>query len=42
MEQPATTQYVLPDEVIALAPMRNVVLFSNALVPITVGRARYY
>ena len=30
----------LPDGVIALVPMRNVVLFPNALVPVTVGRPR--
>ena len=31
---------VLPDGAIALVPMRNVVLFPNALVPIAVGRAK--
>jgi ATP-dependent Lon protease len=30
----------LPDGVIALVPMRNVVLFPHVLVPITVGRAK--
>lgn len=30
----------LPDGVIALVPMRNVVLFPNALIPITVGRPK--
>ena len=30
----------LPEGVIALVPMRNVVLFPHALVPITVGRAK--
>lgn len=30
----------LPDGVIALVPMRNVVLFPNTLVPITVGRPK--
>ena len=30
----------LPEGVIALVPMRNVVLFPNALVPITVGRPK--
>jgi ATP-dependent Lon protease len=30
----------LPEGVIALVPMRNVVLFPHALVPITVGRAQ--
>ncbi|MDP1899728.1 MAG: endopeptidase La [Rubrivivax sp.] len=31
---------LLPDDVIALVPMRNVVLFPHVLMPITVGRAK--
>src|SRR5512140_3305345 len=30
----------LPDDVVALVPMRNVVLFPHVLMPITVGRAK--
>ena len=30
----------LPENVVALVPMRNVVLFPHVLMPITVGRAR--
>lgn len=40
MEQPAETKFVLPSDVIALVPMRNVVLFPHVLMPITVGRAK--
>jgi len=40
MEQPVTTQFELPADVIALVPMRNVVLFPHVLMPITVGRAK--
>lgn len=40
MEQSAVTQFELPADVIALVPMRNVVLFPHVLMPVTVGRAR--
>ena len=30
----------LPDDVVAVVPMRNVVLFPNVLLPITVGRPK--
>ena len=40
MEQSATTKFELPADVIALVPMRNVVLFPHVLMPITVGRAK--
>lgn len=40
MEQPAVTKFELPDDVIALIPMRNVVLFPHVLMPITVGRVK--
>ena len=40
MEQPAVTAIELPTDVIALVPMRNVVLFPHVLMPITVGRVR--
>ncbi|MDP1559080.1 MAG: endopeptidase La [Nitrosomonas sp.] len=40
MEQPAVAKFILPDDVIALVPMRNVVLFPHVLMPITVGRAK--
>src|SRR5688500_18647303 len=40
MEQSATTQFELPADVIALVPMRNVVLFPHVLMPITVGRIK--
>lgn len=40
MEQSATTQPELPADVIALVPMRNVVLFPHVLMPITVGRVK--
>ncbi|PSJ16131.1 endopeptidase La [Nitrosomonas supralitoralis] len=40
MEQFATTKFELPSDVIALVPMRNVVLFPHVLMPITVGRVK--
>ena len=40
MEQSTVTTYELPPDVIALVPMRNVVLFPHVLMPITVGRTR--
>lgn len=40
MEQSTATQFELPDDVIALIPMRNVVLFPHVLMPITVGRVK--
>ncbi|KIO49948.1 endopeptidase La [Nitrosospira sp. NpAV] len=40
MEQIAATRFDLPDGVIALVPMRNVVLFPHVLMPITVGRVK--
>lgn len=40
MEQTTTTQFELPADVIALVPMRNVVLFPHVLMPITVGRVK--
>ena len=40
MEQPAVTRFELPQDVIALVPMRNVVLFPHVLMPITVGRIK--
>ena len=40
MEQPAEIKFVLPSDVIALVPMRNVVLFPHVLMPITVGRTK--
>ena len=40
MEQSATTQFELPVDVIALVPMRNLVLFPHVLMPITVGRVK--
>lgn len=38
MEQSAELKFELPDNVIALIPMRNVVLFPHVLMPIAVGR----
>ncbi len=35
MEQPVTTHIELPADIIALAPMRNVLLFPHVLMPIT-------
>ena len=40
MNASAPARPALPDGVIALVPMRNVVLFPHVLVPITVGRAK--
>ena len=40
MDLPAANPLTLPEGVIALVPMRNVVLFPHALVPIAVGREK--
>lgn len=40
MDLPDANPLTLPEGVIALVPMRNVVLFPHALVPITVGREK--
>ena len=40
MSQPAAPTIELPPGVVALIPMRNVVLFPHVLVPISVGRAK--
>ncbi len=40
MEQPVVAKFELPNGVIALAPMRNVVLFPHVLMPIIVGRIK--
>jgi ATP-dependent Lon protease len=40
MEQPNPTAAALPEGVIALVPMRNLVLFPHVLMPIAVGRPR--
>ena len=40
MESPAIPCPTLPADVIALVPMRNVVLFPHVFMPITVGRVR--
>lgn len=40
MEQPAEALLELPTDVIALIPMRNVVLFPHVVMPVTVGRTR--
>lgn len=40
MEQSVITKFELPADVIALVPMRNVVLFPHVLMPITVGRVK--
>ncbi|ABI59230.1 MULTISPECIES: endopeptidase La [Nitrosomonas] len=40
MEQSAVTPFELPADIIALIPMRNVVLFPHVVMPVTVGRAR--
>lgn len=40
MEQPAIAKFELPEDIIALIPMRNVVLFPHVLMPITVGRVK--
>jgi len=40
MNTPTSPTIPLPDDVVALVPMRNVVLFPHVLVPITVGRSK--
>jgi ATP-dependent Lon protease len=40
MNTPTTPARPLPDDAIALIPMRNVVLFPHVLMPISVGRAK--
>ncbi|MDO8772438.1 MAG: endopeptidase La [Burkholderiaceae bacterium] len=40
MDLPDANPLTLPEGVIALVPMRNMVLFPHALVPITVGREK--
>jgi ATP-dependent Lon protease len=40
MDRPEAGQLTLPEDVIALVPMRNVVLFPHVLMPISVGRAK--
>ncbi len=40
MDPTANTPAALPEGVIALVPMRNVVLFPHVLMPISVGRAK--
>ncbi len=40
MSTAADPSLVLPDDVIPLVPMRNVVLFPHVLLPITVGRSK--
>lgn len=40
MELSATTKFELPADVVALVPMRNVVLFPHVIMPITVGRVK--
>ena len=40
MSQPTTPSIELPTGVVALIPMRNLVLFPHVLVPISVGRAK--
>jgi ATP-dependent Lon protease len=40
MEVPMDPSTKLPENVVAIVPMRNVVLFPNVLVPISVGRAK--
>ena len=40
MEPSNSPQISLPDDVVALVPMRNVVLFPHVLMPVTVGRAQ--
>jgi ATP-dependent Lon protease len=37
---PARPTAALPDDVVALVPMRNVVLFPQVLMPVTVGRVK--
>lgn len=40
MEQSVTAPFELPVDVIALIPIRNVVLFPHVVMPVTVGRVR--
>jgi ATP-dependent Lon protease len=40
MQTATTPSNTLPDDVVALVPMRNLVLFPHVLMPITVGRAK--
>lgn len=40
MESSTMPYLTLPADVIALVPMRNVVLFPHVFMPVTVGRAR--
>ena len=40
MSNPAAPEIALPEDVIALVPMRNVLLFPHVLLPITVGRPK--
>ena len=40
MDERASPRIALPDDVVALVPMRNVVLFPHLLMPITVGRPK--
>jgi len=40
MSEPKPAPIALPGDVVALVPMRNVVLFPHVLMPISVGRAR--
>ncbi|MBL0148033.1 MAG: endopeptidase La [Ideonella sp.] len=40
MDEPRTSWPELPDDVVALVPMRNVVLFPHLLIPIAVGRPK--
>jgi len=40
MEVAIVPAIAMPKDVVALVPMRNVVLFPQVLLPITVGRAR--
>ena len=40
MEESTPIKFELPADVIALVPMRNVVLFPHVLMPITVGRVK--
>jgi len=40
MDEPKASPVTLPDDVVALVPMRNVVLFPHVLMPISVGRAK--
>ncbi len=40
MDESTTASAALPEGVIALVPMRNVVLFPHVLIPVTVGRPK--